>query len=78
LRGGGEAVAPEALEMRGERGLVGRERVAAAGGGERGRQPLEIAAIGVDGVARAAALDRERLEEAVERPPPGCVVSRCR
>jgi hypothetical protein len=57
LRGGGKAVAAEALEMGGEGGLVGREQVAAAGGGERGRQTLEIAAIGVDGEARAAALD---------------------
>jgi hypothetical protein len=64
--------------MRGEGGLVGLERIAPAGGGERGRHSLEIAAIGVDGVARAAALDCERLEEALERPPPGCIVARRR
>ena len=65
-----EAGAPQALEVLGERRLVGGQRIAAAGGGERRREPLEVAAIGVDGVARPAPLDRQRLEETIERSPP--------
>ena len=71
LGGGGEAGAAQALEVLGERRLVRAQRIAAAGGGERRREPLEVAAIGVDGVARAAALDRQRFEEPIERSPPG-------
>jgi hypothetical protein len=71
LGGGGEAGPAQALEVLGERRLVRVQRIPAAGIGERRREPLEVAAIGVDGVPRASALDRQRLEETIERSPPG-------
>ena len=65
-----EAAAPQVAQVRGDGVLIGGQEIGVRLLVERRSQPHQVAAVGGDGVGREPALDRQRLEVALDRAAP--------